>query len=128
MNAPSDHLLSTLVKASDIAARAFPPAWPLASSVAVNPFLGQVAETLAQTGARLGRVGGVPVTMPRNWYKSRITNGTIIDADIAGALEARDTADLPDLATLKLLACSDVKTPRLQPTIADLAADVSGID
>lgn len=128
MNAPSDHLLSTLVKASDTAARAIPPAWPLASSVAVNPFLGQVAETLAETGARLGRVGGVPVTMPRNWYKSRITNGTIIDADIAGALEARDTADLPDLATLKLLACSDVKTPRPQPTIADLAADVSGID
>jgi uncharacterized protein YbcC (UPF0753/DUF2309 family) len=128
MNAPSNFPLSTLVKASDTAARAIPPVWPLASSVAVNPFLGQATETLAQTGARLGRIGGVPVTMPRDWYNTRITDGTITDADLIGALKAQDAADLPDLAALKMLACSDAETPTPQPTIADLAADVSGID
>ena len=128
MNTPPNLSISTLVKASDTAARAIPPVWPLASSVAVNPFLGQATETLAHAGARLGRVGGVPVTMPRNWYRTRIANGTITDADIAGALEAQDAADLPDLTELKKLAWSEATTPTSQPTIADLAADVSGID
>jgi uncharacterized protein YbcC (UPF0753/DUF2309 family) len=128
MNTPSNLSLSILAKASDTAARAIPPAWPLASSVAVNPFLGQATETLAQVGARLGRVGGVPVTMPRDWYETRIADGTITDADITGALEAQDATDLPDLAELKKLAGSDAATPTPQPTIADLAADISGID
>ena len=39
----------------DKAVRAIPPAWPLASSVAVNPFLGQTGEPLATAGARLAR-------------------------------------------------------------------------
>lgn len=30
----------TLARAADAAARMIPPLWPLASSVAVNPFLG----------------------------------------------------------------------------------------
>jgi uncharacterized protein YbcC (UPF0753/DUF2309 family) len=128
MNLPSDLSLSTLVKASDTAARAIPPVWPLASSVAVNPFLGQATETLAQVGARLARVGGVPVTMPRNWYKTRIENGTITDVDITRALETQDGTGLFDLAEIKKLASSDTATPTPQPTLADLAADVSGID
>jgi uncharacterized protein YbcC (UPF0753/DUF2309 family) len=128
MNTSLDLSLSTITKASDSAARAIPPVWPLASSVAVNPFLGQSGETLAQVGARLGRVGGVPVTMPRSWYKERISDGTITDADITAALAAQDTADLPDLAEIRKLAWTDVATPKPQPTIADLAAEVSGID
>jgi uncharacterized protein YbcC (UPF0753/DUF2309 family) len=128
MNLPSDLSLLTLVKASDTAARAIPPVWPLASSVAVNPFLGQATETLAQVGARLARVGGVPVTMPRNWYKTRIENGTITDADITRALEAQDGAGLFDLAEIKKLASSDAAPPTPLPTLAELAADVSGID
>ena len=44
-----------------------PPLWPLDSSVAVNPFLGQSHLDLATTGARLGRVAGISVTMPRAW-------------------------------------------------------------
>jgi hypothetical protein len=128
MNTPIKLTLSTLAKASDTAARAIPPVWPLASSVAVNPFLGQATETLAQVGARLGRVGGVSVTMPRKWYKERIANGTITDEDIADALGAQDAPDLPDVAELRKLAWSDTATPTPQPTIADLAAEVSSID
>ena len=67
--------------AADRAARAIPPVWPLASSVAVNPFLGQTDENLATVGARLARVAGVAVTMPRNWYQERISSGVITNAD-----------------------------------------------
>ena len=56
-----------LLNSADRAARAMPPVWPLASSVAVNPFLGQAGESLVEAGARLARVAGVPVTMPRSW-------------------------------------------------------------
>jgi DNA ligase-1 len=47
---------TVIIAAADQAARAIAPVWPLASSVAVNPFLGQTGESLAQTGARLARV------------------------------------------------------------------------
>ena len=42
-----------LTAAIESALRAVPPAWPLAATVAVNPFLGQVGEDLATTAARL---------------------------------------------------------------------------
>ena len=63
---------STLADAADKAARAIPPVWPLASSVAVNPYLGQTGEDLAHVAARLARVAGTPVTMPRayTWRRS----------------------------------------------------------
>jgi hypothetical protein len=120
--------LPLLAAACDAAARAIPPVWPLASSVAVNPYLGQTRETLAKVGERLGRVGGVPVTMPRIWYANRIATGAITDADMEAALAGQPGSDLPDLATLKRLAATPAATPAPQPTIADLAARVSGID
>ncbi|WVX47165.1 hypothetical protein ROLI_002300 [Roseobacter fucihabitans] len=119
---------ATITKASDTAARAIPPVWPLASSVAVNPYLGQAQETLAQVGARLGRVGGVPVTMPRNWYKERLEDGTITDADITAALARQTSPNLPDLQSLKQLAGAQAADPTPLPSIADLAAEVCGID
>lgn len=128
MNTFSDFSSLTLTKASDAAARAIPPAWPLASSVAVNPFLGQTGETLSQVGARLGRVGGVPVTMPRSWFATRITDGTITDADILAAIAGQGIDDLPDLDRIKALAQIDMAPLKAQPTIADLAAKASGID
>ncbi len=128
MNSSLNPSLATFTSASEAAARGIPPAWPLASSVAVNPFLGQTHETLAQVGARLGRVGGVPVTMPREWYGARITDGTITDADIIAALGAQSSNDLPDLTEVKRLAGTNAATPAPQPTVADLAAKASGID
>jgi len=72
--------------AAERAVRAIPPAWPLASSVAVNPFLGQAGEGLSMAGARLARVAGAPVTLPRRWFREQITRGVITDADLAEAL------------------------------------------
>ena len=119
---------ATLTKASDTAARAIAPVWPLASSVAVNPFLGQTHETLAHVAARLGRVGGVPVTMPRDWFQARIADGRITDADILAALGAQEGTELPDLSDIKRKALATAATPEPLLTIADLAAEASGID
>jgi uncharacterized protein YbcC (UPF0753/DUF2309 family) len=112
--------------AADRAARAIPPVWPLASSVAVNPFLGQSHESLARAGARLGRVAGISVTMPRDWYRDRIASGAIDDADLAAALAA--TPGLMGLTELKAAALETPPKPEATPTIADLAAQASGID
>ena len=120
--------LTALTKASDASARAIPPVWPLASSVAVNPYLGQTGETLAQTGARLGRIGGVAVTMPREWYATRIADGTITDADLEAALAAQQGAGPSDIAALKEAAKTQAAPQTPHPSIADLAAEVSGID
>ena len=120
---------AVLEQAVDRAVRAIPPAWPLSSSVAVNPFLGQSGETLAKAGARLGRVAGVAVAMPRDWYRAKIAAGAIGDADLKGAWE-RAPADLRpvDLAALKKAAASDRAPPLPLPTVADLAAKASGVD
>ncbi|MEM7723770.1 MAG: DUF2309 domain-containing protein [Pseudomonadota bacterium] len=118
-----------LAKATDKAARAIPPVWPLASSVAVNPFLGQTGETLAMTGALLERVAGTPVTMPREWYQAKIADGTITDADLQAALDASSEPGKPsDIAVLKALAKAAETIPDTLPTVADLAATVSGTD
>jgi len=118
----------TLTEAVEAAAQAIPPVWPLASSVAVNPFLGQIGETLEQVGARLGRVAGVPVTMPRRWYASKIETGEISEDDLAAALGKAAQGHPADIAALKAAASADETHPTPLPTVADLAAKTSGID
>ncbi len=113
----------------DQAVRAIPPAWPLASSVAVNPFLGQTREDLATVAARLDRVAGAPVTMPREWYGERIAQGAITDADLVDALATAPPAQHPpNLEVLKASLQLEKVADGPLPTIADLAAEVSGID
>lgn len=121
--------LLALSAAADQAARAVPPVWPLASSVAVNPFLGQTGESLAQAGARLGRVAGISVTMPRSWYRERIESGAITDEDLGAALAAAANTPCPaSLDDLKTAARTPAPRIDAAATIADLAADASGID
>lgn len=118
-----------VLEAADRAARSIPPVWPLASSVAVNPFLGQSGKDLAQTGALLARVAGAAVTMPREWYFDRIKSGDITDADLLAALSRAPRGLRPaDLNALKSEAKNARRTPTAIPTIADLAAEVSDID
>ncbi len=120
---------AALMTAADKAARAIPPVWPLASSVAVNPFLGQAEETLAGVAARLGRVAGTEVTMPRSWYAEKIAAGDITDDDLAAALAIAPAAIQPiDLATLKRAALEPSRPTPPLPTIADLVAQETGTD
>ena len=118
-----------VIAVAETAVRAIPPLWPLSSSVAVNPFLGQADRSLPQTAALLGRVAGSPVTMPRAWFRTQIDAGEITDADLADALAiAPEGFGFGDLATFKSAISLDRSETAPLPTIADLAADVSGID
>ena len=71
-SAPDPAAVANAVEAS---IRRIPPAWPLAATVAVNPFVGQAMETLAHAGARLGRISSAAVTMPRQWYRDQLAAG-----------------------------------------------------
>lgn len=118
-----------LAEAANRAARAIPPVWPLASSVAVNPFLGQTGESLEMAGARLARVAGVSVTMPASWYLDQIASGAITDTDLCEALSTVPIELCPaGLAELKAAARAPEPKIRALPTVADLAAEVSGVD
>ncbi len=118
--------LEMIAKAEGLG-RAIPPLWPLSSSVAVNPFLGQTGQPLPHVAALLERVAGTAVTMPRSWYQAKIDEGTITDADLkAGLAQFPDCA--ADVTALKTAAASASEPAAALPTIADLAADVSGID
>jgi uncharacterized protein YbcC (UPF0753/DUF2309 family) len=124
--------MSETLGAAEAAARRVPPAFPLNATVAVNPFLGQTDEDLATASARLSRVAGIRITQPAEAYCDAIRNGRITDEDLEAALEA-ETSSLKhgNVPALKLAASAlrdGAGEPRALPTIADLAAQVSGID
>lgn len=124
---PTSH--ERLNAAADAAGRLIPPVWPLASSVAVNPFLGHTDEPLWAAGARLAQVSGAAVTMPRAWYRDKIASGSITDEDLQGALTDAPAALRPtDLNALKAATWSDAHPVGPVPTVASLCADASGVD
>ncbi|MBA4351965.1 MAG: DUF2309 domain-containing protein [Rhodobacter sp.] len=125
--APS--LASQFIAAAEAAARAIPPAFPLDATVAVNPFLGQTHSDLATASARLARVSGAPLTLPRAALAARVTSGEISDDDLAAALIASPSPVKPrDLAWLKARMQVAAPTPAALPTVADLAARATGTD
>ncbi|MEM9234703.1 MAG: putative inorganic carbon transporter subunit DabA, partial [Pseudomonadota bacterium] len=120
------HQKSSTIEAATKAGNAIPPVWPLATSVAVNPFLGQSDEPLTMTAARLARVGGIPVTMPREWYRDKLNNGELTDQDISAAL-SRSDAGLSLEAVKAALASPSAPLTSL-PTVARLSSDVDEMD
>ncbi|MBI1172400.1 DUF2309 family protein [bacterium] len=118
-----------LLKAAEAAACAIPPAFPLEATVAVNPLLGQTGEDLAMASARLARVAGVRLTLPRADYAAKVAAGQITDEDLACALIASASPLKPlDLAALKGRLHAPGAAPKALPTLADLAARVTGRD
>ena len=121
--------LLELVTVANTAAKAIPPLFPLSTSVAVNPFLGQSGESLAITAARLGRVGGARITPPRAHWARKLEAGEIVEADLRDALAAIEGPfNVPDLQEIKAALGREAPTPGALPTVAELAAEVSGID
>jgi hypothetical protein len=111
MNTPKP--FTQLDRASDTAAQAIPPVWPLLapSGVAVNPFLGQAAET----GIMRGRIG-----WPCRWC-TRNANAVVgtkpasrmqhrSQTALYRALQAQDLADLPDLDRIECWLRADAAT------------------
>jgi uncharacterized protein YbcC (UPF0753/DUF2309 family) len=117
-----------LARVANQAVRAIPPAWPLTATVAVNPFLGQVSETLDHTAARLARIGGVRLALPRKHYADKIAKGEIIDEDLIAALQSSALFNRIDLPALKAAVGEEPQPVIALPTIADLAARATGKD
>jgi uncharacterized protein YbcC (UPF0753/DUF2309 family) len=118
-----------LVAAIDQAVRAVPPLWPLSTSVAVNPFLGQTSEPLAMVAARLARVADTTVTMPRSWYADKIKAGVILDEDLEAALLASSDPLAPaSVDSFKAATAQNSPKANALPTIAELARGVSDVD
>lgn len=118
-----------LLDAAEQAARGIPPLWPLATSVAVNPFLGHTGRSLAQASAWLARSGGAKATMPRSWYRARIAESAIYEADLYAAWSATPAAERPARFETFLMAIGeDGVAPTALPTIAELAAVAGGVD
>ncbi|SMY09120.1 YbcC family protein [Flavimaricola marinus] len=113
---------------AEAACRAIPPLWPLSSSVAVNPFLGQADRPLPEVSSLLSRVAGTEATMPNAWYQSRIADGTINDADLIAALADAPAGAPASLEALKAAALAPDDAVSALPTVADCAAEVSGTD
>lgn len=121
--------LLELVAVANTAAKAIPPLFPLSSNVAVNPFLGQTSEPLAVTAARLARVGGARITPPREHWAKKLETGAIAEADLLDALAAVEgNFNAPSLQDIKTALNSETPAPKALPTVAELAAAVSGID
>lgn len=111
------------------AGNAIPPTWPLASSVAVNPFLGQTNLSLSQVAPLLRRISGTAITMPRAWYVDRIRSGDISSDDLAAGLAAsRHGAKPASVRELTEAAERPAAKPPAIPTVAELAAHATGID
>ncbi|VVT31957.1 conserved hypothetical protein [Rhizobium sp. EC-SD404] len=131
MTAPKTHCPGpeTIMAAARRAARSIPPLWPLAASVAVNPFLGQTDESLAQAAARLRRAAGIRLTMPRRWYQERFQRGELTECDLADALSAAPVSHRSkSIAALKQAMHGETPAARALPSVAELASNVSGID
>ncbi|TYP65931.1 hypothetical protein A9A71_113206 [Stutzerimonas stutzeri] len=127
-NLMTDHAAG-LLGAATAAAAAIPPAFPLAATVAVSPFLGHTDDDLPRAAARLTRVAGLSPIRPREDIRALVAAGRISDDDLAAALIACTSPLKPvDLATLKLRLNAPAPAPRALPTLADLAARRHGID
>jgi uncharacterized protein YbcC (UPF0753/DUF2309 family) len=121
-----DALQTALMAQADRAARIIPPLWPLSASVAVNPFLGLAGETLAGAAARLGRAGGIPVTMPRSFYREHWRAGEITPADLAEVIAERPGA--PGCAAVEAALSENPAPVAPIPIVAALCAEATGID
>jgi len=117
-----------LARAADQAVRAIPPAWPLTATVAVNPFLGQISETLDNTAARLARIGGVRLALPRRHYADMIAKGEIRDEDLVAALQSSTLFNQIDLPALKAALAEEPQPLAALPTVAELVARATGKD
>ena len=119
-----------LADAIDRAGRKVAPLWPLQHFVAVNPYFGIADQGFTEGAITMARAAGATTTMPRTYYAEAIDTGRITDADLAEALaEAPADVELPaDAAGVKAAAREAARAVPVDPTVADVAATVTGRD
>lgn len=107
-----------LFTAAQDAIAQIPPAFPLAATVAVNPYLGQMGLDRATTAALLEKTAGVRITPPRASFEALPT----------AALESAAAKAGLSLADLRAALSRPALAPAPLPTVADLAHRHSGVD
>lgn len=117
-----------LLQAAMQAGHAIAPAWPLAATVAVNPFLGQANRSFAETAELLGRLAGVDIAPPRSWFAERLAQGLITLPDLSAALAGKAIPGIAEPEDLAKAARQEKRLPAPIPDVARLAAAASGID
>ncbi len=121
-------LLELVTEAND-AAKAIPPLFPLSANVAVNPFLGQTGEPLAVAAARLARTGGARIMPQRSHWAALLKAGDITKTDLSDAVTAvEDQFNAPKLQDIWEALEVETDDAQALPTVAELAAEVSGFD
>lgn len=113
-----------LFAAADAALHQIPPAFPLEATVAVNPWLGQVGEDRTLAAARMARVGGGRMFLPRQTVAAMIASGEVTDGDLAAAAAAHGI----DPQSLSRAATQEAASPAVLPSVADLAQQQTGVD
>lgn len=113
-----------LFAAAETAIRQVPPAFPLDATVAVNPWLGQAGDHRTLAAARLARVGGGRIFLPRESVAAMIEAGEVTAHDLAAA------AAHHGLEPEQLARAAHEATPEGTPlaTVADLATAERGVD
>ena len=113
---------------------AMAPVWPLKTFVAVNPFLGLAAQTVAEAAQTVARTAGARMTMSRRFYAEALASGRISAAHLTAALaearrrgEVKLPADAASFVTI-LGDGEDPPLPPLVPTVADVVSLLSGRD
>jgi uncharacterized protein YbcC (UPF0753/DUF2309 family) len=107
-----------LQRALDLACARIAPAWPLDRLIAVNPWWGFVDQPIEAAAAELAALGGVRLTMPREWFRARLADGTLTDARLARALALQGSTR----TVAEVRAALDAETPDLP--VGPLMTDV----
>ena len=113
-----------LFAAAEEAMAQIPPVFPLAATVAVNPWLGQMRQERVDAAARLARAGGGRMFLPRGDIAAMIAAGRVTGADIAAAATAHNLS----AESLREAVSRPSNDPAVLPSVADLAMADTGID
>lgn len=90
MSMPSDSLLDrtrAIAAAAHAATARIVPAWPLDRLIAVNPYEGHADKPIAEARARLDRLCGTSMLMPRAWYRDQWHTGRLCREDLEAAVD-----------------------------------------
>jgi uncharacterized protein YbcC (UPF0753/DUF2309 family) len=105
------------------------PAWPLESTVAVNPFVGQASKRLAEVAAQHQKLIGTDILQSADWYLEKIKSGAISRQALDAARVRSTCLDKPQsLESLEDILRTVLENGQKVPTLADLAMQATGTD
>ena len=94
------------------------PLWPLASFVAVNPFLEKVGVPFAEASFQLRKRRGARTTMPRSFYREALESGALVSERLSKAASALESQGAHD----------DSPPGPLVPTVVSVMSRMTAVD